>query len=292
MGKISTRVRAGLFGLVALITSTANAGVFINEFHYDNDGTDANEKIEVVAPAGTSLSGWTVALYNGSGGARYATLSLSGTTANQCGGYGTVVVSAPGIQNGAPDGLALINASGTVVQFLGYEGSFTATDGPAAGLTSTQISQAEITTTPVGYSLQLSGTGSEYGQFAWQAPRAHSFGACNAGQSFNGGTPPPTGYYSGVNTSSASLLRTTLHTIIDDHQRIPYTSSATDTWDVLEFADEDPLNPAASSTSTRTRPTPRPPAAIRCSTGNTPGRSRTDFRMTPAATIRTPTCTC
>ncbi|MFP7722812.1 endonuclease [Lysobacter sp. A3-1-A15] len=247
MGKIGTRLRAGLFGLVALATSTANAGVFINEFHYDNNGTDTNEKIEVIAPAGTSMTGWKIALYNGSNRARYATLSLSGTVADQCGGYGTAVVAAPGMQNGAPDGLALIDANGTLVQFLSYEGSFTASDGPAAGRTSTMILPSETSTTPVGYSLQLSGSGAAYADFSWQSPRAHSFGACNAGQSFSGGsTPPPspapTGYYSGVNTSSAANLRATLHAVIDDHKRFPYTSTATDTWDVLEFADEDPLN--------------------------------------------------
>lgn len=47
-------------------------------------------------------------------------------------------------------------------------------------------------------------------------------------------------YYAGVNTSSASALRSSLHNLIDDHQRYPYTASTTDTWDILEFADEDP----------------------------------------------------
>ena len=242
MGRITTRLHAGILGLAALAVSPVHAAVFINELHYDNDGTDTNEKVEVVAPAGTSLSGWTVALYNGSGGARYATLSLSGTVANQCNGYGTAVVTATGMQNGAPDGLALINASGVVVQFLSYEGTFTASDGPAAGMASTAISQSETGTGPTTYSLQLSGSGSQYTDFAWQAPRAHSFGACNTGQSFSGCTPPPTGYYNGVNTSSASALRTSLHVVIDDHTRIPYSSTAIDTWDVLDFADEDPTN--------------------------------------------------
>jgi endonuclease I len=60
---------------------------------------------------------------------------------------------------------------------------------------------------------------------------------------FTTASVPGNDYYSGVNTSSASALRASLHAIIDDHQRFPYSSSATDTWDVLEFADEDPLNP-------------------------------------------------
>ena len=45
----------------------------INEIHYDNVGTDANEAIEVEGPAGTDLSGYKLVLYNGNGGAMYST---------------------------------------------------------------------------------------------------------------------------------------------------------------------------------------------------------------------------
>ena len=51
---------------------------------------------------------------------------------------------------------------------------------------------------------------------------------------------PVTGYYDAADTSSAQALRNSLHEIIDDHTRFPYTSSDTDTWDVLEIADENP----------------------------------------------------
>ena len=54
------------------------------------------------------------------------------------------------------------------------------------------------------------------------------------------GEPP--GYYDLVDTTDASTLRATLHPVIDDHQRFPYTSSATDTWDILELAQQDPNN--------------------------------------------------
>ena len=47
-----------------------------------------------------------------------------------------------------------------------------------------------------------------------------------------------TEYYDTVDTSTPQTLRDSLHEIIDDHQRFPYTSSVTDTWDVLEIADE------------------------------------------------------
>ncbi len=49
----------------------------------------------------------------------------------------------------------------------------------------------------------------------------------------------PEGYYEGVEATSAAALRAALHKLIDDHKRFPYTSSETDTWDILEQADAD-----------------------------------------------------
>jgi len=55
---------------------------------------------------------------------------------------------------------------------------------------------------------------------------------------------PPPGYYDTVNTGNATLLRSTLHAVIDDHTRFPYSSAGTDTWNILEIADQDPANAA------------------------------------------------
>lgn len=63
-----------------------------------------------------------------------------------------------GIQNGSPDGIALVNGT-TVVQFLSYEGTFAAVDGPASDMTSVDIGVSEPGSTPIGFSLQLRGTG-------------------------------------------------------------------------------------------------------------------------------------
>ena len=81
--------------------------VFINEIHYDNDGTDAGETIEIAGPAGTDLSGWSLVLYNGSGGAVYNTTAIGWDDSDQQNGYGTLVFTYPvnGIQNGSPDGV-------------------------------------------------------------------------------------------------------------------------------------------------------------------------------------------
>ncbi len=63
------------------------------------------------------------------------------------------------IQNGSPDGVALVMPDDTVVQFLSYEGTFVAAGGAADELTSTDIGVAESNSTPPGNLLQLSGAG-------------------------------------------------------------------------------------------------------------------------------------
>jgi hypothetical protein len=176
---------------LAVPAAAASTAVFINEIHYDNDGTDAGEAIEIAGPAGTDLTGWSLVLYNGNGGAVYATTALSGVIPDQQNGFGTVSVAYPanGIQNGSPDGLALVDPSSTVVQFLSYEGAFTAVGGPADGLTSVDIGVSEASTTPLSYSLQLAGTGTVYEDFTWSGPIPATFGAGNTLQSFTGGPP-------------------------------------------------------------------------------------------------------
>ncbi|WP_150004117.1 endonuclease/exonuclease/phosphatase family protein [Iodidimonas muriae] len=176
------------------VMQPAWATPFINEFHYDNVGTDTGEFIEIAGLAGTDLTGWTLQLYNGNGGALYNTFNLSGTLTDQANGFGFQTVSGPSnsIQNGSPDGIALVDNTNTVIQFLSYEGSFTATNGAANGLTSTDIGVRETSSTPVGFSLQLTGnittdsSGNVTSDFTWAAPAAQTAGAANIGQTFNG----------------------------------------------------------------------------------------------------------
>ena len=158
--------------------------IWINEIHYDNASTDVDEGIEVAGTAGADLSGWSIVLYNGSTTVTYGTVPLSGFIPDQQSGFGAVHFAQAGVQNGAPDGLALVDGFGTVVQFLSYEGVFTATDGPAAGMTAVDIGVSETTSTAVGLSLQLTGSGSTYSSFTWTGPVAHTRDAINSGQSF------------------------------------------------------------------------------------------------------------
>jgi hypothetical protein len=180
--------------------------VFINEFHYDNTGTDTGEFIEIAGPAGTDISGWSIVRYNGSTpGAAVVytspaadpagsdTLPTGTIIPNQGGGWGTVTVRylSNGLQNGPNDGFALVNASGTVVQLLSYAGLFTASNGPAAGMTSVDVGVTQSSSTPVGASIGLCGTStSPPTGFTWTGRTVGDPGALNACQTFPGGGLP------------------------------------------------------------------------------------------------------
>jgi Ca2+-binding RTX toxin-like protein len=190
----ATLADANAVGTINNDDAFVSAGsAFINEFHYDNSGTDSGEAIEIAGPAGTDLSGWTIVLYNGTNtpGAApsYLTIALTGIIPNQDDGYGTVSVLAAGLQNGPLDGFALVDASGHVVQFLSYEGVITGAPGtPAAGIVSTDIGVSEEPAPGPGLSLQLVGSGASYSDFTWVAAKAQTFGAVNSGQDFIGGS--------------------------------------------------------------------------------------------------------
>lgn len=343
------RSRACLALMALAVPLASPAAVFINEIHYDDatSSGDVGERIEIVATAGESLSGYRVHLYNGSkpsAAVVYDNDPVPAGSLVNCGAQVRIAVLAyptNGIQNGPSDGIALVNASGQLVQFLSYEGAITGSGGPASGRTSTNLPVSEPGSNPAGTSLQLGGTGSAYSQFTWKASATHTFGTCNRGQSFGAPNTPPsvasttpangtsgfpgasdlavtfseavtasagafslqcslsgavalshaasgttfalakttvlrggesctltvnaagitdaggarpasnttasftvahatTGYWSKINTSSASQLRCSIHATIRDHTVYPYSASTTDTWDVLEIADEDP----------------------------------------------------
>ena len=157
---------------------------WINEIHYDNSGGDLNEGFEITGLAGTDLSCYDVVLYNGSNQNTYSTLNLSGTIPDEGCGYGAIWFNLAGIQNGGPDGIALYNTcTTTLIQFLSYEGAFTAGNGVAVGVMSTDIGVSETGSTLTTESLQLTGAGSNYTDYSWNAATASSHSALNPGQS-------------------------------------------------------------------------------------------------------------
>ena len=187
----------GILFLGGLNIQAQNA--WINELHYDNDGADVGEFLEIVIenPDSYALSDFAVFLYNGNSGEVYDNQSVDNFSSGIVYGDFTVYYWYPeSIQNGAPDGLA-IAYQGTLItgQFLSYEGTFLATDGPASGVTSTDIGVMEEGSTPIGQSLQLSGTGGAYPDFTWQTPAAETPGSENNGQTLGGAfDPEPSNY--------------------------------------------------------------------------------------------------
>ena len=163
---------------------------WINEIHYENTGVDAGEGVEIAGTAGMDLSGWGLFFYNGSPSQRrtYKSVILEGTIPGAKFGARWFPVS--GIQNGGadtagePDGVALVDPQGKLVEFLSYEGSFTPTNGPALGVASTDIGVLQPTTAPVGQTLGRVGAGQQASAFSWASGLAASPGAPNPGQTF------------------------------------------------------------------------------------------------------------
>jgi len=156
----------------------------INEFHYDNTGGDTGEFVEIRVTKGGDVSSLTVDLYNGNGGTVYNTFAVSTGMMTSDDDFDYYVVDTPGIQNGAPDGIALSNG-GELVEFVSYEGSFTGSDGAANGVTSTDVGVEETGTTPIGGSIQRSDDAS-----SWTATDENSAGTAN-GSGGPGGDPTP-----------------------------------------------------------------------------------------------------
>jgi len=117
----------------------------INEVDYDQIDTDSKEYIELYNPSDRllGLGGLQVVLVNGSGNTIYNTVDLSGVESLGAGEF--LVIAGPGvsvptsataldpqwtsdeIQNGDPDGIALIDSvTHVVIDALSYEGSITA----------------------------------------------------------------------------------------------------------------------------------------------------------------------
>jgi len=194
----SSVVRRAPLGLVvaaALVTTvlpgTAYAAPpttpYISEIHYDNAGTDTGEFVEVHLPPGTSSAGLEIVLYNGSGGATYGSAAPLPVVTAPADAAAVAAVDYPanGIQNGSPDGLALVGPSG-VLEFLSYEGTFTATNGPASGTSSTDIGVSESGSGPAGESLSRVYDATA-DALVWRASAPASKGSVNPTTT----TPPP-----------------------------------------------------------------------------------------------------
>jgi hypothetical protein len=98
------------------------AELVINEVDYDQVGTDGNGFVEIhnTGDAAADLADVDLVAVNGGDNAEYDRAELTGTLA--AGGYLAVAFE---LQNGAPDGLALLQGA-TLLDALSYEGAITA----------------------------------------------------------------------------------------------------------------------------------------------------------------------
>jgi hypothetical protein len=179
---LSSRI---IIGIALLHAPPALGQVFwINEFHYDNTGTDLNEFVEIVASSDfTDLESLRLTLYNGDSGDPYGGSHLLSTfdKGSTVAGLTFYSKNLAALQNGPGDGMA-IDHEGTVLQFLSYEGAFTANSGPAAGLLSIGVSVSESELTLAGASLGLTGIGEALNAFTWAEMTSATPGTANPGQ--------------------------------------------------------------------------------------------------------------
>lgn len=158
--------------------------------------TDDDEFVEIAINAGSGgtlpskLDGWSLVRFNN--GAIYTDSipknTLSDTAITNLGnGFGLVVIDFPsnGLQNGPNDGFAIVDNANQCVQLLSYEGVLTVSTSAAscAGMTSVDVGVSQ-NGAPVGESLQLIGTGSQYSDFTWTSAKATTKGALNVEQTF------------------------------------------------------------------------------------------------------------
>jgi len=102
---------------------SGEAELVLNEIDYDQVGADSDGFVELynAGDSAADLAGHAIVFVDGSDGEEYLRKPLSGTLAS--GAYLVVSVDA---QNGAPDGVALLDGDKQLLDALSYEGPITA----------------------------------------------------------------------------------------------------------------------------------------------------------------------
>ena len=211
MGKLRINF---LWLILALCTVRGfSQSTFINEINYLASNPD--DGLEIAGPANTVLDGYTVIIYN-TLGVDVTSLVLSGTISDQQNGHGVIWYD---IEQGSNQGgIALLNPSNVVVQFLSYGPVVTvinAVQGLANGATSTYIGEQ----TSSANSLQLQGSGVSYTDFTWGLPGGITEDAINApGQTFNPALPVELIGFSAKEVERGILLQWSTATEIDNQE--------------------------------------------------------------------------
>jgi hypothetical protein len=186
---------------LAISPGSSQAGVFINEFDYDNDGFDTFEWIELAGQAGTALDDFELVFIDQLGEAyniidlEDAEFTFTDETGTHWGFFVLGTVSpdlgeasdytpdgweANEIQNGPGDSIQLRFKLGSAnVHLIDYEGDNEHT-------TEDEITELEDSNDEPIQSLYKTGVGSHFGHFVFaNEPGQSSPGALNEGQSFD-----------------------------------------------------------------------------------------------------------
>ncbi len=266
-----TSLRATLAFAIAAVLAGPAAGQMITEVVFDHAGTDTHEFIEVYASPGASLASYTLVELDGAAGGDPGKILhvFTPTTANDAGFWSTGYLTST-LERPAFTVLLVSGFTGTVGQDLDLEddgvldvtpwssvldgvafsdgsaGSRTY-DAPALGPAFDGGATAPGGASRFPYWRDTNAT-TDWKRNDFDGDGLPGFaGSLAPGEARN--TPGSVtrvsvaDYWAAVDTSTPSALRTTVHAAIENHVRFPYSAGTTDTRDILNVADEDPVDP-------------------------------------------------
>jgi len=205
-GSITMALKGGTVAVdPTLVTSrwdrAITSGLVINEVDYDNVGRDTTEFVELFNDGATaaSLDGLALVFANGTNGDEYRRVALSGSLSAS--GYLVVAdqavtvadgarvvrfsVTHDNVQNGAPDGIALVDTNDLrVLDAVSYEGAITQAHlagfaDPVSLVEGTPTDAADPNTTQGGMARMPNGTDTDNADHDWAVVAAPSPGAAN-----------------------------------------------------------------------------------------------------------------
>ncbi len=163
---------------------------WINEFHYLNTGVDIEEGIEVAGIAGTDLSCYKLYIFKNSSICNLIdSIPLTGIIDNESNLFGALWFPFLGMPD-VDGGIALQYNGGScdcpnekrILHTVAYRTDFPACGSVAPSTILENIVVRETASTPVGHSLQMTGTGTGFSEFSWSPPGLASAGDLNVGQ--------------------------------------------------------------------------------------------------------------
>ena len=265
---MNTFTRRSLTSVVALIfafvTTSLAQDLRISEIRIDQPGADTDEYFEIVGAPGTALDGLTYVVIGDHTAGSGVIEEVTGLSGLAIPPDGYLLVGDLTFSLATPDLTTSLNFENNdnvthllVKGFTGSNGQDLDTDDDGT-LDITPWTEIVDLVALIKQENPPAGTEWHYGPPtvgpAGSATPSHAY-YCSGGWLIGAedvgidDTPGVSGccltfecYYDTVDTTNGMTLRQTLHDVIDDHIRFPYTDTSTDTWDIINLADEDPNN--------------------------------------------------